>query len=326
MWAFGFAENGECVLKKSMIVLFTVMFGWFSMVQVAEAKRFGGGSNLGYSKSVPNKSYNTAPKEAPAAAKATSSAAPKAAASGASKWLGPLAGLAAGGLLAAMLFGDGFEGLQIMDLLMFALIAFLLFKLFVSMRARSASQHAYRTAEYAAYEPASQKQDTLRAVHREASAPEAPVYAPHSGESIIGSALGQGVSDQAQRVESMPAWFDAEAFVEGAKGHFVTLQKAWDDLDLNELEAYCTPELYADIQQQMAGRTPGDNQTVVDTLYAEIADQAIEAEQFVVSIRFSGFIQEAPNADAHAFNEIWHIRRSLAGEGNWLVSGIQQGY
>jgi predicted lipid-binding transport protein (Tim44 family) len=55
----------------------------------------------------------------PAAAPTAPGRAP-AAASGASRWLGPLAGLAAGGLLASMFMGDGFQGMQIMDFLIMA--------------------------------------------------------------------------------------------------------------------------------------------------------------------------------------------------------------
>jgi len=313
-------------LKSSWIALFTVFFGLFSVVQVAEAKRFGGGSSFGYSKSTPTKSYNTAPKAAPAskpaAPAATGAAAGTAAKSGASKWLGPLAGLAVGGLLAAMIFGDGFEGLQFMDILIFGLIAFLLFKLFVARKRSQQTQSAYSQQSYEAqrsqYEPA---QETVQ--QRQAQ-PEQPAYDPNAGGSIFGSALGESVSDDAVKVNEVPEWFNAEQFVEGAKGHFVSLQKAWDAVDVSEVESYCTPELFAEIKQLMQSMQVGDNVTVVDTLDAEIADMAIDGQYFVVSIRFSGFIQESAEESAHAFTEIWHIRRDASDQGNWLVAGIQQ--
>ena len=59
-------------------------------------------------------------------------------------------------------------------------------------------------------------------------------------------------------------------------------------------------------------------------LDAEIAAMAVDGEYFIVSIRFSGFIQEDAVKGAHAFNEIWHIRRLANDEGNWQVAGIQQ--
>lgn len=313
-------------MKSSWIALFAVFFGLFSVVQVAEAKRFGGGSSFGYSKTTPTKSYNTAPKAAPAskpaAPAATGAAAGTAAKSGASKWLGPLAGLAVGGLLAAMIFGDGFEGLQFMDILIFGLIAFLLFKLFVARKRSQQPQEAYSQQSYEAQQP--QYEPAQETVQQRQTQPEQPAYDSNAGGSIFGSALGESVSEDAVKVDDVPEWFNAEQFVEGAKGHFVSLQKAWDAVDVSEIESYCTPELFAEIKQEMQGMQVGDNVTVVDTLDAEIADMAIDGDYFVVSIRFSGFIQESAEESAHAFREIWHIRRDTSDQGNWLVAGIQQ--
>ena len=309
-------------MKRSWITLFAIIFGLFSVVQVAEAKRFGGGSSFGYSKSTPNKSYNTAPKATPAPKAAPANAAGGAATSGASKWLGPLAGLAVGGLLAAMIFGDGFEGIQFMDILVFGLIAFLLYKLFVRKRSQQA-QGVYH--QHYESKPSSQTgYDTNQTVQSRQSQPEHAAYDPHAGGSIIGSGLGEAPSLDAVSVSEVPAWFNAEQFVEGAKGHFVSLQKAWDAVDISEVASYCTPELFAQIDKEMQTMQPGDNVTVVDTLDAEIADMAMDGAYFIVSIRFSGFIQEAAEESAHAFTEIWHIRRDANDQGNWLVAGIQQ--
>jgi len=315
------------LMQKSWVALFAIFFGLFSVAQVAEAKRFGGGSSFGYSKSTPTKSYNTAPKATPApkAAPATGAAAGTAAKSGASKWLGPLAGLAVGGLLAAMIFGDGFEGLQIMDILIFGLIAFLLYKLFVARKRSQSPQAAYERA-YEEDKPSQARYETETVQQRQAQPqlPEHQAYDPNSGGSIFGSALGEAPSDQAVQVSEVPAWFNADQFVEGAKSHFVSLQKAWDAVDVSEVQSYCTPELFAEIQKEMQGMQPGENVTIVDTLDAEVADMAIDGEYFVVSIRFTGFIQESVEESAHAFNEVWHIRRDASDQGNWLVAGIQQ--
>lgn len=309
-------------MQKSLITLFAVLFGLFSVVQVAEAKRFGGGKSFGYSKSTPNKSFNKAPKATPAPKAAPNSAGAAggaAAKSGASKWLGPLAGLAVGGLLAAMIFGDGFEGIQFMDILIFGLIAFLLYKFFVARRRSQQPESAYQQS-YEAPQPTHTNYETDNVQQRQTH----QAYDPNAGGSIIGSGLGEGVSSDAVPISDVPAWFNAEQFVEGAKSHFITLQKAWDAVDVTEVEAYCTPELFAEIKAQMQGMQAGDNVTVVDTLDAEIADMAIDGKHFVVSIRFTGFIQESAEESAHAFNEVWHIRRDASDQGNWLVAGIQQ--
>ncbi|GKT12792.1 MAG: hypothetical protein ISEC1_P1773 [Thiomicrorhabdus sp.] len=310
------------VIKPSFVVLLTMFFGLVSIAQVAEAKRFGGGKSFGYSKTVAPKSFKTAPTTAPKAAP-TSTKAGAAGAKPRSGMMGILGGLAAGGLLAALFMGDGFEGLQMMDILLFALIAFVLFKLFKHFAGRqnqARPQHAYEAPQQQR-QPEREAEPQMDQVQQRETAAE---YNPNSGESIFGSSLGDAVSDQAVHLTETPEWFNAEEFVEGAKGHFVTLQKAWDNADLSEVESYCSPELFEAIKSEMEGTQAGENHTVVDSLDAEVADMAIDGEYFIVSIRFTGFIQEDTAEGAHAFNEIWHIRRLENDEGTWQVSGIQQ--
>src|SRR5690554_2939769 len=167
----------------------------------AEARRFGGG-----------KSFGAAPKHRqvqPQQRQQQKQAQPQqnntgktAATSGASRWLGPLAGIAAGGLLAAMLFGDGFQGLQLFDILIFGLIAFVLFKLF---RRRSA--------------PVMQRQP------HPASGPAAPVHQQNWPS--------QSATPPPAAAMQVPHWFDADSFLKGVEEHFYTLQRHWRDGDVD---------------------------------------------------------------------------------------------
>src|SRR5690606_19363828 len=104
-------------------------FAVFLMVGLAvpdaAASRLGGGKSFG---AAPMHKSQPAQRQTPQQQQANprNQQQNPAATSGASRWLGPLAGIAAGGLLAAMLFGDGFQGLQLFDILIFGLIAFVL--------------------------------------------------------------------------------------------------------------------------------------------------------------------------------------------------------
>src|SRR5690242_19815639 len=82
-------------MYKALVSLFVVILSLGIMMSDAEAKRFGGGKSFGYSRSISNNS--NAARMQPAAKPA----------SNASKWLGPLAGLAAGGLSASLFMGHG---------------------------------------------------------------------------------------------------------------------------------------------------------------------------------------------------------------------------
>lgn len=312
--------------SRFWLVIMAVFSLLFATMQVAEAKRFGGGKSFGYNKQVAPKSFNQKSNTKDSKQSSTGTAAAgatgaTAAKSGAAKWLGPLAGLAVGGLLAAMIFGDAFEGIQVMDILLFAVIAFILFKLF--MRKKQQAQPAYETYQEEPSQPrqAAPQPEPLQAQQRETHT----AYNPNAGGSIIGSGLsGEAPSDNAQSVTEVPEWFNEDGFKQAATQYFTALQKAWDDVDLASLKDYCAPSLYQALVAELEGIVPGENQTNVDAVSAEIVDKVIEDNYFIVSVRYSGFIEENANEGAHAFSEIWHIRRLQEGEGNWQIAGIQQ--
>lgn len=298
-----------------MLLLLLTITSFAMFTQVAEAKRFGGGKSFGFYKKMPSKSFSkkSPAKTAPGAATAAGAGAK----SGASKWLGPLAGLAAGGLLAAMIFGDGFDGIQMFDILLFGIVAFILFKLFTRRKQQYNQQN-----QYAGYQDNEddyeQEQAPKNYQTKEMPSPQTTDYS-HSG-SIIGSA----VSENAQPISALPAWFDEVGFVENAKSHFVSVQSAWDAADLTELESYCSPALFKALSAEMKGLQAGDNHTEVEEVNVEMLDAVTDEGYLVVSVRFTGYITEDKGEDAHAFNEIWHIRRLEAGEGDWQIAGIQQ--
>lgn len=293
-------------MKNSVLILATLALGaLLVMPQPADAKRFGGGGSFGNQHSSPFQQRQQQQRQQPAQQQRQAQRQQAVANSGTARWLGPLAGLAAGGLLAWMFFGDGFDGLQFMDILLFGALVFGLMMLFRALRSRASTpENGYAVAT----------------MYRDAS----PQVNPPSDNSTRGSIIGSALGINALHHVQAPEWFNQDAFVESAKQHFVAVQKAWDEGDASAIESYCTPALFAELQGLMAEVQATDNFTEVDTLHTELIDQSFEDDYFVVSIRFSGYIKEARDDDAHAFNEIWHIRRLQAGEGNWLIAGIQQ--
>jgi predicted lipid-binding transport protein (Tim44 family) len=106
----------------------------------AEAKRFGGGKSIGQQR------QSISPQAAPKPTQA-----PTAAAAGGNKWAGPLAGLAAGGLLAALFMGGAFEGVNMMDVLMLAALMAAIFFVIRMMR-KSRQEQVTRPLQYSATE------------------------------------------------------------------------------------------------------------------------------------------------------------------------------
>lgn len=271
-------------MRKFLALVLTLFISLSLITGTADAKRFGGGKSFGKQR---ESISQPAPTRAPMGAPATP-------ASGASRWLGPLAGLAAGGLLASMFMGHGFEGIKFMDILMIlALAAGVFFLIRMLRRTPIATPQA---AAYTGY--------------------NAPVTTPVMG--------GTGYSAP-NSTSSRPEWFDDAAFVREAKSHFIRLQAANDAGDLQDIREYTTPEIFAEISVQIQERGNEPQKTEVTLLNADVINVVTEPDFITVSVRFHGLIREAINAPAEPFNEIWHIQKP-ANDRNapWHIAGIQQ--
>lgn len=258
----------------------------------AEAKRLGGGKSIGtYSKSTttsPSSSNYTQPSKTNTAATAAGGRSSK------MGFLGPLAGLAAGGLLAAMFFGDGFEGFQMFDFILIALVVFIIFKLMARKR---------QTAAASAPNMSYQKE----------------AFGQNQERSFDTNLMGGGAVAQQQ----VPDWFDAAGFVERAKGHFVHLQKAWDNNDLAEIQDFVTPELYNLLSQERKAQIEEPNTEVVN-LEARLGGISQQGSLAEASVVFSGQIRENSSLPTE-FTETWHLVRDMRQENaNWYLQGIQQ--
>lgn len=263
----------------------------------AEARRFGGG-----------KSFGSAPKHQQAKPQQRQQQqqqqpaqqgqnAGKAANSGASRWLGPLAGLAAGGLLASLLFGDGFEGLQIMDILIFAGIAFLLFKLLAARR-----------------RPQMQPIPAGAPMQREM---------PASNNPFGGFGSSAPTADIAPVMQA-PAWFNADSFLAAAREHFNQLQQHWDASELDQIAEYVTPEMLVFLQRERASLGDGYQSTYIEDLDVQL-DGVEELETYTVAtLSFSGISKTSRFDQGEPFSESWRMERQHGDNQPWLIAGIRQ--
>lgn len=281
---------------RHLAVVFPLFFAVFLLLTLpdaAEAKRLGFGGNMGKQYSVPKRT-TPAPAAAPRqdAAAGTAAAAPRQ--SGASRWLGPMAGLLAGGLLASLLFGDGFEGFQMMDFLLIAALVLGAVMLFRTLRSRPALQPAGGPAFGGFPE-----------------SPAAPAYAA--------PAAGRADGD-------VPAWFDAASFLKGARVHFIRLQAAWDQGDMKDIATYTTPELFAELQAERLARGSETHYTEVGYLDVELLGVQRDGDNAVATLRFFGAIKEEQDGAMQEFSELWHVVHAWDNPaGDWYVAGIQQG-
>jgi predicted lipid-binding transport protein (Tim44 family) len=281
----------------------------------ADAKRLGGGGSAGMQRSMPaHPAPGGVPAKpvpaAPAAAPATAGAAAAAAAPRRS-WMGPLAGLAAGLGIAALMshLGLGAEFGNIIMIVLLALLAVVvvrfLMRRFGPARASAAGPQGM---QFAGPGPRAEPGATGSGWGR----PELPAAAALSSTATVATAT------------ALPADFDAAAFQRIAKMIFIRMQTANDAGDLNDLRAFTTPEMFAAIKLDLQDRAGKAQETDVVKIDAEVLDVATEADTQIVSVRFHGLIREEKDGAAAPFDEVWHLVKPVDGSREWAIAGIQQ--
>ena len=287
----------------------------------AQAARAGSGTSSGKQSSNVSSQKSATPAAATGSTAQKSATPPAAAAapSGASRWLGPLAGIAAGLGIAAMLSHFGLGG-AMGDFLMVALLAAVAIfgVMFVLRRMRGSA--AQPTAQGAGNAPAERL--PANETYRESAEPSAaPVALPASA---TGSMSAAGFGSDAPAPDQnwfIPVDFDTNRFLQEAKAQFVSIQKVWDSGDLTQMRSFLTDDLLKELQAQLSGRV-GENHTEVVLLNAEMLGIEKVTDGHLASVRFSGMLREQVGAEAFRFEEVWNLFKPE--QGGWLLAGIQQ--
>jgi len=231
--------------------------------------------------------------------------------------MGGLAGLALGGLLGSMLFGHGMGGgIGILEILLIAGGAFLLFRM---MRSRQAAP-----------EPA---QGYGQGRGQWQSQPQPQMYQAQPVETGP-SDLDRGIAN----IRRMDAGFDPARFGDTASDIFFKVQAAWMNRDMSQASGAITPEM-GDILQKDCDRLRGqgrinrlDNIAVRSVTVTEAWQ---ESGQDYVTVDFlaslldytvderSGQVVEGSRTDPVKFEEFWTFTRPV-GPNGWRLSAIQQ--
>jgi len=289
-------------MRKVLIAFFASVIGLGFGMSEAEAKRIGGGKSSGMQRDSNVMKRDAAPAQNAAAKPAQ--AAPGAAAAqpaGASRWLGPVAGLAAGLGLAALFshLGLGEELASFVMILLLVAAAVFVFRLLTRRRAPQS-----QSLQYAGNTPAPMQFE-----------------APSGGGTTAATAAGAALPSVAG---SIPAGFDVDGFLRQAKLNFLRLQAANDARNIEDIRNFTTPEMFAEIKLEIEERGGAAQQTDVVTLNADLLDVSEEQGQYVASVRFHGAIREAEGGAAEAFDEAWHLAKPSDGSRGWVIAGIQQ--
>lgn len=301
-------------MKKLFMAIMVAVVTLSVGVTSVEAKRLGSGGSIGkqsqgVSRQAPTQSSqatNTAKPSTPAAAPGATPPKP------ASPWKGilggALLGLGLGALLSSMGMGGAMASM-ISTLLMVALLAGAAMFIYRMWRRKSEGktmQPAFASANSA--------------------------YTPEIGsriEPVQPAALQSAqLSSSAEPVVSapwgVPADFDVTGFLRHSKTYFIRLQAAWDKADVNDIREFTSPEMFAELKLQIQERGESANVTDVAKLDAELLGMETVGNDYLASVKFSGLIKESENAAIEPFAEVWNLSKPIAGQGGWVLAGIQQ--
>ncbi len=272
---------------KKITVIFSFLLLAMSGFQLAEAKRFGGGSSHGYSRSAPAQTHNTA----------AGSAAQK---QGGMGMFGKvLTALGLGALFAWLFSAQGMTGV----LIVVALIALLMF----FMRRKAMQQNSVANTQH-------------NAAYKQPSPLHSATNAFTSHQVKEGSTHEEGQDSSAIKNGQLPDGTPETVFNHQALNLFNQLQSLNNKAGLEKIKSYITEDLYhsviSDIEQN-------DELAQFKDVSCKVVDCDRQGTQWIASVMFVGQVQEDSNSVWQNFEEIWHFTRK-DGEHLWQVSGVQQ--
>ena len=311
---------------RSFSKLFAILMAFTLVLQApyADARKFGGGKSFG-------KTYQTAPAHKRTAAPTNNNTANKQQSSSISPstkgmFGGLLGGLLAGGLFASLFSGGGFSGFQLMDFIILAGLAFILFKVFKAMNRSKAMAANHRQANLsnpfqhdspANNSPFSAFQSQQDSDGHHGSFSEQPYQNAQSSYSQHNDFNPDNVP------MNLPSGFNLNAFLNGARDHYRQLQQAWNMNDLAGMQSYLAPELFQQLKAERA-TLHGDQHTEVMFVDAELARADYSSRVAELSIRFSGKYRDTAEGIEEPITDIWHLQRDLTQpNAPWLIVGIE---
>lgn len=291
--------------RKNSIFTLTIVIAavglFYLWHDTAEAARLGGGKSFGsrpsYQRSAPAPSPSpTSPQMSPAQQGPVAGTTP----SPMGRWGGMLGGMLMGGLIGSLLFGGGhaYGGPGLLDL---ALLGGGLFLLFRFLRAR----------RMAAESPT-------------ASGPMSFDRGPAQGWGNSGYDPSPEPVSAGVEQPNIPAGFDQEEFLKGAKAIYTRMQASWDKRDLGDIRQFASPEVFEEIQRQ-AQEDPNPGKTELILINPRILEVRDIDRRTVASVLYDVMMRERRDEMTKQVRELWHFSRDAnKPESHWTLEGIQQ--
>jgi predicted lipid-binding transport protein (Tim44 family) len=321
-------------MKRFLVMLMVALFSAVLIAPDADARRMGGGRSFGKQSDFTKRDAARPPTQSGQQAATPPANGAAAGATGGRSWMGPIAGIAAGLGLAALAshlgLGEEFGTIIMMALLFFAIL--IAFRMFMARRNAAAGRGqgpAYAGAGAGAgglRVPAKADQPWAARTSAPGSA-GAGTAAGGAGSAATALPAAAAAGAVAQASPDVPADFDTERFVHGAKVYFVRLQAAFDNNRADDLREFTSPEMFAELSQDLMKRGDEKQTTDVVTLNARLLGVERTGEAGgteLASVHFDGMLRESDNEAAAPFAEVWNFTRPTDHSAGWVLAGIQQ--
>ena len=220
---------------------------------------------------------------------------------------GLFGGLLAGTMLGSLLGGGMAGGMVggLLNIIILGLLVYLGVRLFRRFRS---GQEASRRESYEespvrntqSYSQGGGAWDNLR------SEPQAPIQ------------------EAAQPAADIPADFDQDEFLRGAKAAYTRLQSSWDRRDLDDIANFATQDVMEELREQ-AKEDPEPGKTEILLVNASILEVRDEGDLRRVAVYFDVLMREDQRAARpEQVREVWHFVCSRREGDSWKLDGIQQ--
>lgn len=291
-----------------LVLLFSAIA--LSLPDYADAARMGGGRSFGGGSHMSQPAQRPSMSQSRQATQQTGAAASRGGMLGGMG--GVMGGLLAGTLLGSMLSGNGFSGGGFMDIILLGILAFIAYKLFTRFRSRQGQTAAPAAAGYGAHPGFDQQQPQV--MNRD--------NANASGWDNLRNATGASFPASSSNPD-IPADFNEEEFMKGAKMVYTKLQEAWDRRDLNEIATFATEPVMKVLREQ-AAEDPNPSKTEIMMVNATLSGVEDFQDTRRAQVYFDVLMRENPNDPTpENAREIWHFKRE-GKNGVWKLDGIQQ--
>lgn len=306
---------------KALVTAFFLLFASCAVVMpdTAEAARLGGGRSFGSRPAMrsPAAPPTTMQRQAQPSAAQRQNAVAQPNRGFLGGMGGVLGGLLAGTLLGSLLSGAGFSGGGFLDILILGVVIYLAYRFLSRRRAGSSAPSPAPAAAAGAHGGLFQ----TSAPQQDHSSQYVDTSANGTAQAAWG-ALG-GATPQAD-APRLPAGFDADEFLQGAKMAYNRLQSAWDKRDLNDIAHFVTPAVMDELRAQLA-QDPTPSHTEIILVNAQLLEVSEAGPEERAQVYFDVLLREDPRQPTpNNAREIWHFVRERNNNGTWKLDGIQQ--